>query len=143
MTEKKRKRIVYAIFVLAVIYGLFNLPFGRQKAEYIYQEDDGYDQNEQAASATETKIAQVDIGGEWGNDPFARRAVQSSRPSGVSHNFRLTAISESNGEYGALINGKILSKGDTIEGWKLTAISRTGVTLSANGQTITLKLQGT
>ncbi len=143
MTEKKRKRIVYAIFVIAVIWGLFNFPFGRSRPEYIYQEDEEYDQVEEALNSVHTQNVNVDLQGEWGGDPFARKISRSSQTSGPAHNFKLTAVSESNGEYWALINGKILSQGDSISGWKLIKITRDHAVLSANGNTITLNIQGT
>jgi hypothetical protein len=140
MTEKNRKKIVYSVFVLAVVWALFNLPFGKKT------ESDFSGIAEQSEMITSLNTIsdnqdKLDLNQDWGADPFAIKKTTGKQVVRNTVNFKLTAISESNGTYWALINGKILSVGDNIDGWKLVEVSQTRAILSKNKETIRLKIQ--
>jgi len=140
MTEKNRKKIVYIVFGLAVVWALFNLPFGK-KAER--NSRGNADQNEMIASLNSIADSQekIDLNQDWGNDPFAITKEAKRQVTRRTVKLKLTAISESNGNYWALINGEILSVGDRINGWKLVEVTKTKAVLSKNQETIRLKIQ--
>ena len=142
MTEKKRKIIVYAIFVIAVGWGIMNNPFNRKKPQL----DNNQAANQTIQSATLAGPANPDIklnlSDGWGSDPFAQKnaTIKSAAPQETI--FNLTAISESSGEFWALINGLILAAGDSIEGWTVAQVTRGEAILTKNGKTISLIIKG-
>jgi len=143
MTEKKRKKIIYVIFIVAIIWGIMNNPLNRKKKVY----DSGADNPEQA---TITKIATAGIGtqvslelnDQWGDDPFVQSYKTSTKTAIDNSGFNLSAISESGGEFWALINGQILAQGDTIRGWTVTKVTQKKAYLEKDGKTISLTIKG-
>lgn len=143
MTEKKRKKIVYGIFILAIIWGIMNNPFGRKDSAY----DASADNPEQATIASLATAgigtqANLDLNDQWGNDPFVQSSKTKSYANNNSPRFNLTAISESGGEYWALINGQILSQGETVRGWTVTKVTNRKAYLKKDGKTVSLTIKG-
>lgn len=144
MSEKKRKRLVYAIFVLAVIWVIFNIPSAKKHTQYAY-DDDYADESDQLAASllvNDSVSTAISYAGEWGSDPFVWKETHKESKTSKSYNFNLSAISKSNSEYWALVNGKILATGDEIDGWKIIKIAKNRVVLSKNGKTIELTIKG-
>lgn len=142
MTEKKRKIIVYAIFIIAVAWGIMNNPFNRKKPQL----DNNLEANQTiqsiASAGPATPDNKLNLSDNWGSDPFAQKntTVNSTAPQETI--FSLTAISESRGEFWALINGLVLTAGDSIEDWTVAQVKRDEATLTKNGKTISLKIEG-
>lgn len=141
MTEQRRKRVVYAIFAIAVIWGIFNFPHRKKVTEL------------QIAPVTEATTAAAlgapavvaastpTILTEWGRDPFARPKTGKVNVQGTTApTLSVGAVSVSDGKAMAIINGKMVSKGDNIEGWRVISISDNGVVLESKGKKITLKI---
>ncbi|MBD3218354.1 MAG: hypothetical protein GF310_08760 [candidate division Zixibacteria bacterium] len=145
MTEKKRKKIVYGIFVIAVIWGIFNFPFGRRQNDNVSPEDRPYPEEgeiQKALVSGQGSISNPDFTADWGDDPFAQKTAKPQPSSKGSTNLSLSAISKSGDDFWALINGKALTKGDQINGWKLIEIAKTSARLSKDGKTIILNIEG-
>ena len=142
MNAKKRKIIVYAIFVIAVIWGIANNPFGRKKPHW--DNTDALNETIQpisAASVGQTENS-LNLSDKWGSDPFVQRTAGAAPQLESRTKFNLTAISKSEGEYWALINGQIVAVNDIIEGWTVTQVTGKSATLSKDGKTISLKIKG-
>jgi len=143
MTEKMRKKIIYGIFIVAIIWGIMNNPLNRKKRDY----DAGSDNPEHTTitSLASTGIgtqANLDLDDQWGDDPFVQSYKTKSYASNDSPRLNLTAISESGGEYWALINGQILAQGDAFRGWTVTKVTQKKAYLKKDGKTISLTIKG-
>lgn len=139
MAEATRKKIVYLIFVTALIYGAFHFLSHKAKTGTDYSA---------AAIAPITgelptpgdSIGKPDF--DWQRDPFAYGRA-SSDGSGMRDRvprFHLAAVSESNGKMMAIINGEPLGLGDVVDGWTLSALTKTGATLTFNGKALELEI---
>ena len=142
MSANKRKTIVYAIFVIAVIWGIANNPFGRKKPHW--ENTDALHETIQPISTASVGLAEntLNLSDKWGSDPFVQKTASVAPQQESQTQFNLTAISKSEGTYWALINGQIVAVNDTIEGWTVTRVTGKSVTLSKDGKTISLKIKG-
>jgi hypothetical protein len=142
MTEKRRKQIVYAVFVVAVIWGAFNLMGRRRIVETVPPESEP---SVTVAAVTPDLQRQkpATVEPQWGRDPFARGGTSiAAIPDEYEPALRLAAISITGGKAIAMIDGKMLSVGDQVNGWRVAAISKSGVRLESHGRQITLKIGG-
>lgn len=129
MSETTRKRVVYLVFVGAVIYGAVTF-FGRGVQRY-----------EQSSSASQYEVEMPlvslpqfavddDTSFGWGRDPFARsrrsRATVESNPDLPV----LTAISQGNTGQFAVIAGKVVQAGERVGEWTVVRIEDRAVVLS-------------
>jgi len=144
MSETVRKRIMYGVLVLAVLWGVYNLDFGA----------DNPDPSPAGASRTavETKVQQtsppsqqVDIArhesAPWGADPF--RVIKRTRKAPtVRPEWNLKGIIFNNERPMAIINNRTLMVGQTVEGATITSIDKHRVLLNYSGERITLKVTG-
>jgi hypothetical protein len=143
MTEKRRKQIVYSIFVIAVIWAVFYFPQRRQSPEPESPQVSASVPVVATAAPELSTRATLTVSDQWGRDPFARGGERAkSISSGMTPSFRVTAVSVGEGKAMAVINGKMIGQGDAIEGWRVTAISNAGVVLESNGRKITLTIGG-
>lgn len=142
--ESTRKRIVYAILVLAIIYGAVNLgprkrPIGVPEASLPTIEP-----AIPAAAEAPLALAHDSSSSEWGRDPFVYGA--SIEASGEqleeekSSDLNLTAIAEANGTIMAVINGHPVGRGDIFDGWIVVEISKTSATVQSGGRELVLHL---
>ncbi len=143
MTERRRKQIIYSIFVIAVTWAIFNFPHHRKPIES--QSPQASENAPVVAVATpelSTRPA-LTLPDQWGRDPFVRGGERAtSMPSEVIPSFRVAAVSVGGGKAMAVINGKMIGQGDAIQGWRVRAISNAGVVLESNGRKITLTIGG-
>jgi len=143
MTEKRRKAIVFLIFIIAIVWGAYNFPFGGKQDSW--NDPAGHPSADTLNSAVIGKLAQTDLisaGTEWGRDPFARKTKYNPAKKNTSRKLRLTAISGSDGGFMAIINGKILAVGETIEGWTIMDISDKTAVLAKDMNKISLSIEG-
>ena len=135
MNEKTRKRAVYAIFVLAVLFGLYMKPWDRPSREESAATITGNPNGEAAAATThEVDSAQI-IGAavfatNWPSDPFAHRGQGAAAPviSVASDEplmplFKLQGMMQLDGQNACVINGEILKAGDRISGWTVESVN--------------------
>ncbi len=142
VAEATRKRIVYVIFVGAVIYGAVNFA-GRGGG-------DGTDASVPtieplATASVGSSIAVDSVKGrnyEWKRDPFAfgRSTSYGEKVETQITRLKLEAISEANGHLMAIINGRLLTRGETAEGWTLVRLTKSTATLEQNGKEILLQM---
>lgn len=148
MSEKKRKFIVYAILVLAVIWGIWNNPLSDGKKKLcddprsVSCSDHAMSQPAASRSPVTANLPDLDS---WENDPFVRVKTSAKRARKVRQdqdwNFKLSAIS-SNG-YGsmAIIDGQIVSERGTIDDWTVAEIDDNSVVLTKSSNKIELTLK--
>lgn len=143
MTEKRRKQIVYSIFVIAVIWAAFSFPQRRRSLEPASQQTSASAPVVAAAATALSTESAATVSDQWGRDPFARGGGHAtSMPSEAGPTFRVAAVSVAGGKAMAVINGKMISQGEAISGWRVTDISNAGVVLESNGKKITLTIGG-
>ncbi len=142
VAEGTRKKIVYVIFIGAVIYGVVNFT-GRSGSS-----------GAETSAPTIEPLAAANVGSsnavdtvagisyEWRRDPFAYGWSASSVEETETRvtRFQLEAISEANGHLMAIINGKPLSRGETTEGWTVVRLTKSTATLEQNGREILLEM---
>lgn len=147
MTEKRRKTIVFGILILAVIWGVWNNPFAsqrksdRERSDSIALSDP--DPTTLVAAAGVVDADAPDVAG-WQGDPFSRkkrtnaprRAVVAARTD-----FRVSAISWQGDECMAVINGKVVQKGDLIAGWTVAEIEELSVLLTRGSERLKLTIK--
>ncbi len=140
--EGTRKKVVYVVFIGAVIFGAVNFA-GRGGGS---ETDLSAPTIEPLAAAAGGSLTAADtvVGGayEWARDPFAygRAAATGGGAEVRVTRFQLAAISEANGQLMAIINGKPLSRGETIEGWTVVRLTKTTAALELNGREVLLEM---
>lgn len=141
MDENKRKKLVYLIFVCAVVYGVIN--FASRGKTTTDEATLPTIEPISVATAGATPADSMSLEGyTWDRDPFAYGRA-SARGGAVDERvtkFQLVAISEANGKLMAIINGRAVVRGEIIDGWTVSALSKTGATLSQNGRDIALEI---
>lgn len=142
VADSTRKRVVYIVFIGAVIFGVVNFT-GR-----------GGNTGADVPEPTIEPLAAASIGSsnavdtvagisyEWRRDPFAYGWSASSVEETETRvtRFQLEAISEANGHLMAIINGKPLSRGEMTEGWTVARLTKSTATLEQNGREILLEM---
>lgn len=142
-TENTRKKIVYLIFVGAVIYGAVN--FGGRRGSS--NGDTGSPTIEPLAEAGISRIGTMDSTSleryEWTRDPFAYGSATASgaQTEVRATRFQLAAISEANGQLMAIINGKPVSRGDRIDGWTVVRLTKTTAAMEQDGKEVLLEMR--
>ncbi len=136
MKTTTRKIIVFACFILAVIYGLYNLPGGdKTKKAAVPASGD----KESSAVQGTTRMNDIDTDFysslEWGRDPFYRAARKNNKYAKTPEcpEWILNGILHDNNSPAAVINKQIIRIGDTIDGARVMQIEKQKVTLERNG----------
>ncbi len=145
MNQAKRKIIIYALLVAAVIYGIANIP-GRKDKE---QTDSSLDNPAPVAQKIPASVKQaIDIAYysslPWGSDPFCRfyaevdnRTGQSDTPApqwtlnGVIINTKTTV---------AVINKNIVHVGDKVAGARVVDIKKNEVIMEQDGSEFSIQI---
>ncbi len=138
MEARKRKNIIYILFVLAVIYGFYNLFVGFDKKSAKLAPVS----HEQLVPQIVVPAKTIDIEKystlNWGRDPFYR-AKKGNIPvvsENVQINWILNGILFNKQTPSAVINKKIVGIGDKINGAKIIDITKTKVTLEKENSEI-------
>ncbi|MCK4606254.1 MAG: hypothetical protein KAU35_03045 [candidate division Zixibacteria bacterium] len=147
MSENTRKKVVYACFVIAVIYGSYNLLMGDDQPQMI-EERQQQATNVSAAihpavpspSSPELIVTDDMISAPWGADPFRDRVTPetalSPRPNDLV--WVLDGIVYSDRSPMAIINKQMVRSGDTVDKARVIAIGRKTATLEHKGKQFTL-----
>lgn len=148
MNKNSRQAIVYSVFVLVLIWGYFNFFGGEKTAE------PSPDPVHQAAITpgpvspgfiTDELTAEIirDYHQKnWGNNPFYNR-YKTKKEQVVEQKARLHLLGIIYREIDAqaLINGRVVSVGDTLEGYRVADITRKEVILQKGERTVKLKVK--
>ncbi len=144
----KSQKILFIILGIVLVYAIFD--FVSHKDTYINfysgneQESTMPVQNTQTAAQKQADQLQASLFSQWGSDPFVRKVVVKSRKKykrkRVRPHFKLKAISYRADGSVALINDRIVKKGDVIQGYKVVKIETKKVILWNGKHRIVLKL---
>ncbi len=146
---KSQKRL-FIILGIVICYAIFD--FVTHKDEYLsyYLDKESPKKSSvvkkpDGSAAVAENRAELNIKN-WGRDPFrdmTKKIVRRTtpKPRAVLPTFRLEAISYRDGNSIALINDRILKKGDTISGYRVMDIASDRVVLSDSKNRIVLKLE--
>lgn len=143
MSENTRKKMVYGVLVVAIIWGIINNPFAEQTPHQFANSTDSAQWLPEDSVAEPVEVAGVarsDSLLRWKHDPFIRpqkaKIVQAE-----SFGLALSAISIANGKSMAMINGKIVGSGEIIDGWAVVDIQEQSVFLKKGSRNKELKLK--
>ncbi len=139
--EKTRKRIVYLVFVAAIIYGVVNLvPRTRSANEAAVTVPTIEPLVPLPAAPSESAIAEAH-NDDWGRDPFAYGAATVAPDEPEQRvGLRLTAVSEADGIVMAIINGHAVARGDVVDGWTVVSLSKRSAMVESGGRQLVLNL---
>ncbi len=146
MSESLRKKLVFGLLAVTVIWGIWNNPFQSDVATDpdIQPVDSSSAPIDTLAGRTEgpTEYVEYSAPESWAGDPFPRSRAREdvSFADAPEAALNLTAISASGGTYMAIINGSVVSVNSSIEGWNVTSISQKEVVLQKAGRKRTLKV---
>ncbi len=156
MTEKKRKQVIFAILVLAVIWGIYNQPWKHYGASPALQEKTEAASTKAAAAPVMAAAVSVQMvpstasfATEWTVDPFrcaptTTTSKSSDAPPEAVAVPVLQGIMTAGDKPVCVIGGNILKPGDKVGQWRVHAITadkvelervtdRRHITLSAGG----------
>jgi hypothetical protein len=139
VNEKRRKKIVYLILVVAVIWGVYNFPFKQSNKADVKTPETIQPLSSTLPAQSTGKMINIKEKSlaAWGTDPFqVRRSVKAvpfSRPMWL-----LSGIVYNNQKPLAIINNKQVETGDIVNNAKVLSIKTKTVTLEYNGALLTL-----
>jgi molybdenum cofactor biosynthesis enzyme len=139
MNEKRRKKIVYLILVVAVIWGVNNFP--DKRGEKAAVETPVTIQSLSSTSPAQSAGKMIDIEQKvraaWGTDPFrVKRSVKAAPLSAPE--WHLSGIVYNSQTPLAIINNKPVRAGDVVNNAKVVSIKPKTVTIEHNGTLLTL-----
>lgn len=154
MTESRRKQLVFGLFLVAVIFGLFMKPWERRRpdrpVESTVQPQAEESRESVAAIMAETdERAKIRFASAWPENPFGRRdavAPESDQaPTIVEKDDgpvpRLQGIMNVDGRKVCVIDRRTLTVGETIDGWRIATIGENEVVLTRSGRRLRLSLR--
>ncbi len=143
MSEKTRKIIIICLLPLAIIWAINNIS---DKSK-----DNPADQQELTASKhsaiahsnkLDSNLIEEYNQLKWGADPFFKGAAEhkTKYSPNTIQSWHLAGILYNANNPHAVINSKIVKKGDSIEGAEIIKINKDRVILSKNGSKFTLSI---
>lgn len=143
MDERQRKKALYWVLVFALLFGLLNLKsimsIGGKRTAADLQGQGAVSTPLPAASAVPDSFAyerltpakEARLALDFGRNPFYRgEPAAATAPVSNAPVFRVSAISQRGSSAFAVVNGKVVKAGDTVEGFLVKDISNGKVTLS-------------
>ncbi len=147
MNPALRKKLVFASLPIAIIIAVIHFS-GENSSHQPAGQTQLADSPPLPSGTTAAPIPAVDFAMfdtlSWGRDPFeGTPVVQPSLP--VAENapeWKLGGIMYGDGEPTAVINGKIVTRGDEINGAKILKIGPKSVTIEIDGEAKTVSIAG-
>jgi len=142
MDTQKRQKIIYLLFAIAVIWGIYNF-MGTSTPTTA---DTPKPAAGVVANKTVPQTAAIDVKTystlEWGRDPFYRGKKQQFQPTvkPTKSHWLLGGILYDNKRPSAVINKKVVRGGDIINGARVVQINKETVTLDKEGLQFTLTI---
>lgn len=145
MSEKTRKTLVFGMLIGSLIWAYFN--FSGRKAKRAADRRPRPAAVQPAVVPPQAYILDSNAAAEyemksWGKDPFYHAHSTEARqvvPDRVK--LHLLGILYREVDAQALINGRVVSVGDTLSGFRVDRIERDHVKISGGGKTITLRVE--
>ncbi|UCG62050.1 MAG: hypothetical protein JSV52_01795 [Candidatus Zixiibacteriota bacterium] len=145
MSESTRKKIIFGILIVAIIWGYNNLkstpknPAAKSGATPTV--DTGTPVQEAPAVPTAPKLVNIEQKARepWGKDPFrVQHSARYSQRTPEKPKWQLSGILYNSQAPVAIINNKPVKAGDTINSARVLRIDRKSVMLEYNGSKMTL-----
>ncbi len=145
MNENLRKKIIYAILPLVIIWAFFNLKTADNKNEIsgrLATIQEVAKANSTETSNREKLSLEYDVKN-WGKDPFHTVKKQKVAPKKKAFNrptWKLTGIMYNSSNPLAVINKKYVAEGEKVGSCKIIKIEQEKVIIEYNGQKYTLRV---
>lgn len=148
MTEAKRKRVIYAIFILAVIWGLYNQPWkGRKRSSETQPQTEAVSETQPPTPVPNVAVQTASALPEthWPINPFGPVTQQPLEETETVNEMLfgelvLQGTLTAHGKQVCVINGKVRNVGDDIGAWRVARIANGEVVLiGANNENLTLR----
>lgn len=139
MNKKRRKKIVYLVLVVAVIWGVYNFPTKRGEKADIEAPETIQPLNQTSPAQSVGKMINIEqkARAAWGADPFrVRRSVKAAPLTAPV--WHLSGIVYNSQTQLAIINNRPVRAGDVVNNAKVVSIKAKTVTLEHNGTLLTL-----
>lgn len=144
MTDQKRRRMMFALLVLSVLFGLYMKPWERRTRTAAPVQADATS----TAAGTETapvepQVASIDLMADWpARDPFTRPGELKSRDAAIiveevslgTPSFVVQGVMTVDGQMVCVIDGQIRHVGSQISGWRVDKIDAQGAWVSQGGE---------
>ena len=146
MNEKMRQTIIYAVFGLTVVWGFVTLTEKRSHLPEPTAPTPPMAASEPSSDAPAADRPVTDWPAEyrrrpWGRDPFYQHVNRTpNSPVSDQVTLRLLGILYREVNPQALINGAVLTEGDSIQGYRVIKIAREHITLQGRGKTVDLRV---
>jgi hypothetical protein len=142
MKEAKRKRVMYGVFIFAMLWGLYMQPWKRgQRNAPAPTPSESSEVASVAAtvSGPAANLTVVDPGSEWPISPFRPSGLREpdepeERPSGFPQEPVLQGTMTVRGVEVCVFDGQVCKTGDRRGLWKITGIEKGEVTLLGPNQ---------
>jgi len=148
MNPATRKKLVFATLPIAIVVAVINFTMVDSPGEKKSSPGPA-DEYKTAAAIPLSPVPSIDFNKYeklgWGRDPFAGSPAATKEipvPEKRSQQWRLGGILIGNGAPTAVINGKIVSAGDIVDGARVKEIMKDSVILEINGETKTVSIAG-
>ena len=139
MNEKRRKKIVYLILGVAVIWGVYNFPTKRSEKADVETPETIQPPGPTSPAQSAGRMINIEqkVRAAWGADPFrARRSVKAAPLS--APRWHLSGIVYNSQTQMAIINNRPVRAGDVVNNARVVSIKAKTVTLEHNGTLLTL-----
>lgn len=141
MSEILRKKVLYGVLALAIVWGAYNFDFGgtERKPDNVPQAT-----AEISPSAVTDAREQIDVAEyldrAWGPDPFRTESHTVPRAKESRPSWELSGIVYHPSRPLAVINKKTVTVGDTVDRATVVGIDRREVTIRFEGRNVTLRV---
>jgi hypothetical protein len=146
MSESWRKRVIFGVLVVTLVWGYFALVKPRVEIPVATTESDatvGGPAEPAAVSPPAVSDSLLARYGQaaWGGDPFNRDPFPTTNgPIQDLPSLHLLGILYRQTGAQALINGRIAGVGDVIDGYRIMSITRENVTVQSDRRTVVLRV---
>jgi len=145
MNETWRKRSIFGLLVVTIIWGYFALIAPKDKTAPVTPPDATSTTPAPPATVSKPEISDSLMAAfrllTWGKDPFFRDPTPSTNvsPENVPALHLLGILYRRTGAQ-VLINGRIAAEGDIVDGYRIVSINRENVTLQSGNRTVVLRV---
>ena len=145
MDAKKRRLYVFIVLVAVSIWGYYNIFDKADKKPDLIEDEELTDVARPAAAPRPVAIDYDEYSSkDWGSDPFFRGKVEKQEIVEIEPEkmyWFLGGILYSDNNPAAVINKRVVCKGDVIDGARVVEINRNDVVLEKDGENIVLGLK--
>jgi type II secretory pathway component PulC len=145
MDAKKRKMYVFIVLIAVSIWGYFNI-FDSEEKKVVEIKDDV--EMVSTSESAPSNIVEIDFSEyaskKWGSDPFFRGKTKANARVKVEKpniEWVLGGILYSDKDPAAVVNKRVVRKGDIIDGARVMEINRTDVKMEKDGTSFILGIK--